>query len=126
VQIRNIDLIVGGRIRERRIVLGLTQRRLAEQVGTTYQQVHKYERGINSVSAGRLYQLATVLKAPVDWFFDGIGKKISRKLTTRERVCLELARNFGQIASREHQAAVSQLARALSTPGKTKVGASGD
>ena len=46
---------IGGRIRERRIMLGLTQQQLAEMIGVTYQQAHKYERGINRVSAGRCY-----------------------------------------------------------------------
>ena len=49
---------IGGRIRERRIMLGLTQQQLAEMIGVTYQQAHKYERGINRVSAGRLFEIA--------------------------------------------------------------------
>ena len=53
-----IDDHVGARIRERRIMLGLTQQQLAEMIGVTYQQAHKYERGINRVSAGRLYEIA--------------------------------------------------------------------
>src|SRR5216684_341602 len=53
-----IDDHVGGRIRERRIMLGLTQQQLAEMIGVTYQQAHKYERGINRVSAGRLFEIA--------------------------------------------------------------------
>ena len=53
-----IDDHVGARIRERRIMLGLTQQQLAEMIGVTYQQAHKYERGINRVSAGRLFEIA--------------------------------------------------------------------
>jgi transcriptional regulator with XRE-family HTH domain len=53
-----IDGRVGGRIRERRIMLGLTQQQLAEMIGVTYQQAYKYERGINRVSAGRLFEIA--------------------------------------------------------------------
>ena len=60
-----IDDHVGARIRERRIMLGLTQQQLAEMIGVTYQQAHKYERGINRVSAGRLYEIARVLNAPI-------------------------------------------------------------
>jgi transcriptional regulator with XRE-family HTH domain len=52
-----IDDFVGSRIRERRIMLGLTQQQLAEMIGVTYQQAHKYERGINRVSAGRLAEI---------------------------------------------------------------------
>ena len=58
-----IDDHVGGRIRERRIMLGLTQQQLAEMIGVTYQQAHKYERGINRVSAGRLFQIARAYAA---------------------------------------------------------------
>ena len=56
-----IDDHVGSRIRERRIMLGLTQQQLAEMIGVTYQQAHKYERGINRVSAGRLFEIARAL-----------------------------------------------------------------
>src|SRR5437016_3066323 len=61
-----IDDHVGGRIRERRIMLGLTQQQLAEMIGVTYQQAHKYERGINRVSAGRLFDHAGDAASRVD------------------------------------------------------------
>src|SRR6516162_9227930 len=62
---QDIDRHVGARIRERRIMLGLTQQQLADLIGVTYQQAHKYERGINRVSAGRLFEVAQVLGVPV-------------------------------------------------------------
>jgi DNA-binding XRE family transcriptional regulator len=68
---QDIDRHVGARIRERRIMLGLTQQQLADLIGVTYQQAHKYERGINRVSAGRLFEVAQVLGVPVSYFFDG-------------------------------------------------------
>ena len=68
-----IDDHVGARIRERRIMLGLTQQQLAEMIGVTYQQAHKYERGINRVSAGRLFEIARALSAPISYFYEGIG-----------------------------------------------------
>src|SRR5947209_2160030 len=108
-----IDDHVGARIRERRIMLGLTQQQLAEMIGVTYQQAHKYERGINRVSAGRLYEIAQVLSVPVSYFFDGIQSADSRPVSPRERMCLELARNFAQIPNERHQEALSQLARVL-------------
>ena len=110
-----IDDHVGARIRERRIMLGLTQQQLAELIGVTYQQAHKYERGINRVSAGRLYEIARVLTVPVSHFFDGLEGEAGRTTNPRERMCLELARNFSQIANERHQEALSQLARALAT-----------
>jgi len=51
----DVDRFVGGRIRERRVMLGLSQQQMANLIGVTYQQAHKYERGINRVSAGRLF-----------------------------------------------------------------------
>jgi len=108
-----VDDFVGGRIRERRIMLGLTQQQLAEMIGVTYQQAHKYERGINRVSAGRLYEIAQVLSVPVGYFFDGLQDQNTRSISPRERMCLELARNFAQIPNERHQEALSQLARVL-------------
>ncbi len=109
-----IDDHVGARIRERRIMLGLTQQQLAEMIGVTYQQAHKYERGINRVSAGRLYEIARVLNAPITYFYEGLGEEgAARQPTPRQRMLLEIARNFAEIQNERHQEAVSQLARAL-------------
>jgi transcriptional regulator with XRE-family HTH domain len=110
---QDIDRHVGARVRERRIMLGLTQQQLADLIGVTYQQAHKYERGINRVSAGRLFEIAQVLGVPVSYFFDGIDTAEGRAVSPRERMCLELARNFAQIPNEKHQEALSQLARAL-------------
>jgi transcriptional regulator with XRE-family HTH domain len=110
---QDIDRHVGARVRERRIMLGLTQQQLADLIGVTYQQAHKYERGINRVSAGRLYEIAQVLSVPVGYFFDGLDGQVARSVSPRERMCLELARNFAQIPNERHQEALSQLARVL-------------
>jgi transcriptional regulator with XRE-family HTH domain len=109
----DIDDHVGMRIRERRIMLGLTQQQLAEMIGVTYQQAHKYERGINRVSAGRLFEVARVLSVPVGYFYEGIGEEGPRQVSQRERMMLEIARNFAEIHNEKHQEAVSNLARAL-------------
>ena len=110
---QDIDRYVGARIRERRIMLGLTQQQLADLIGVTYQQAHKYERGINRVSAGRLFEVAQVLSVSVNYFFDGLDQESGRSISARERMCLELARNFAQIPNERHQEALSQLARVL-------------
>ena len=70
---QDIDRHVGARMRERRILLGLTQQQMAELIGVTYQQAHKYERGLNRISAGRLFEIAQVMGVPVAWFFEGLG-----------------------------------------------------
>src|SRR6187399_320194 len=80
---QDIDRYVGARIRERRIMLGLTQQQLADLIGVTYQQAHKYERGINRVSAGRLYEMAQVLSVPVNYFFDGLEQESERAASPR-------------------------------------------
>lgn len=67
-----VDLHVGGRLRLRRKSLGLSQTTVAEAVGLTFQQLQKYERGSNRISASRLYALAHLLKVQVGWFFEGL------------------------------------------------------
>jgi transcriptional regulator with XRE-family HTH domain len=87
---QDVDRHVGARVRERRIMLGLTQQQLADLIGVTYQQAHKYERGINRVSAGRLYEIAQVLSVPVGYFFDGLQDQGARAVSPRERVMPQL------------------------------------
>ena len=107
------DRHVGTRIRERRTMLGLSQQQLANMIGVTYQQAHKYERGLNRISAGRLFEIAEVLAVPISWFFDGLATSIQQDVSPRQRMCLELARNFAAIDNEKHQEALSQMARAL-------------
>jgi transcriptional regulator with XRE-family HTH domain len=115
---QTIDSHVGTRIRERRVMLGLTQQQLADLIGVTYQQAHKYERGINRVSAGRLFEIARVLSVPIGFFYEGVEAPTSAPVPIdnhREQMMLELARNFSFIRNERHQEAFSQLARALTS-----------
>lgn len=109
-----VDHHVGARIRERRTMLGLSQQQLAKMIGVTYQQAHKYERGLNRISAGRLFEIAQVLDVPVAFFFEGLqpGSE-AQPVSSRQRMFLELARNFALIDNDKHQEALSQMARAL-------------
>jgi len=66
-----IDVEVGQRIRIQRLAAGLSQSELAERIGVTFQQVQKYEKGMNRVGAGRLTKIARMLNVPVSSFFDG-------------------------------------------------------
>lgn len=110
----DVDRFVGNRIRERRVMLGLSQQQMAQMIGVTYQQAHKYERGINRISAGRLFDIARVLRVPVSYLFEGVeGNGSEDDLSMRQRMCLELARNFTQIPNERHREALSQLARVL-------------
>ena len=65
-----IDVHVGTRVRLRRTLLGLSQERLGEALGLTFQQIQKYERGVNRIGASRLFDLARVLDVPIGFFFD--------------------------------------------------------
>src|SRR5919199_2768042 len=65
-----VDVQVGARLRLRRKMLGLSQEKLGEMIGLTFQQVQKYERGANRIGASRLYELSRILDVPVSFFFD--------------------------------------------------------
>ena len=72
-----IDELVGKRIRWRRKELKWTQEQLSERLSLTFQQVQKYEKGVNRISAGRLYELAGVLDVPIEYFFEGADEYLS-------------------------------------------------
>ena len=117
-RVQDMDRYVGARMRERRIMLGLTQQQMAELIGVTYQQAHKYETGINRISAGRLYQIAQALGVEISYFFEEIDpEKQTRpkpsEMMPQQRMLLELARNFAGITNRKHQDALCNLARVL-------------
>jgi transcriptional regulator with XRE-family HTH domain len=72
-----VDMHVGGRVRMRRKLLGVSQEQLAGALGLTFQQVQKYERGANRVSASKLYEIARTLQVPVSFFFDGLADPLA-------------------------------------------------
>ncbi|HET6467096.1 MAG TPA: helix-turn-helix transcriptional regulator [Geminicoccaceae bacterium] len=110
---QDVDRFVGGRMRERRVMLGLTQQQMADLIGVTYQQAHKYEKGINRIAAGRLYTIAQALGVEIGYFFEGLNGGTGFSLSAQQRMLLELARNFIALPSRRHQEALCSLARAL-------------
>ena len=68
-----VDTHVGTRVRLRRMLLGMSQEKLGESLGLTFQQVQKYEKGVNRIGASRLFDLAQVLGVPVQFFYDELG-----------------------------------------------------
>jgi transcriptional regulator with XRE-family HTH domain len=110
---QDIDRHVGARLRERRIILGLTQQQIAELIGVTYQQAHKYEKGINRISAGRLWKVAQVLGVKVSYFFEGLKTEGRVVPSPQQRMLLDLTRNYVNIPVRKHQEAIVTLARVL-------------
>jgi len=73
-----IDAHVGARIRLRRTLMGMSQERLGEKLGLTFQQVQKYERGVNRVGASRLFDLSRVLDVPISFFFDDMPEPLAK------------------------------------------------
>ncbi len=122
-----VDLHVGMRIRLRRRTIGLSQERLAEALGLTFQQVQKYERGVNRVSASKLYEIARILRAPITSFFEGLAEpETLDRAVVREnggadfvydlvmtQEGLELAALFPKV-DRRHRRLLVEMARALS------------
>ena len=72
-----IDVHVGGRIRLRRTLMGMSQERLGDALGLTFQQVQKYERGVNRVGASRLFDLSRVLDVPISFFYDDMPEPLA-------------------------------------------------
>lgn len=72
-----VDIHVGARVRLRRTLLGMSQEKLGEAIGLTFQQVQKYERGTNRVGASRLFDLSGVLDVPVQFFFDDMSGEVA-------------------------------------------------
>lgn len=99
-----IDVHVGGRIRLRRTLLGQSQNQLGEVLGLTFQQVQKYERGTNRVSASTLHRLANALDVPVSFFFDNLPDGVERPFPVTgddillRRESLELLRSYYAIS----------------------------
>lgn len=110
-----VDLHVGARIRLRRKMLGVSQERLAEQLGLTFQQVQKYERGANRVSASKLHAIGAALGAHVSWFFEGLAGPepgAANEPTPVSIEALDLGRRFDQLPAYQRRA-VSDLMTAL-------------
>ncbi len=80
-----VDAHVGKRVRERRKALGMSQAKLGNALGITFQQVQKYEIGINRVSASRLWDIANILEVDFGHFFEGIQKRAKPKAKPRKR-----------------------------------------
>jgi len=113
-----VDIHVGKRIRHRRWMVGMTQQQLAEQVGIKFQQIQKYETGMNRVSASRLWDISGTLGVSVSFFFDGLEKDESAKgdspvdmMTDKE--ALELLRSYYSIPENQRRR-LFDLARVLS------------
>jgi transcriptional regulator with XRE-family HTH domain len=117
-----VDSHVGQRIRQRRWMSGMTQQQLAEKVGIKFQQIQKYETGMNRVSASRLFDVAQALDVPISFFFEGLGGTSSAAPQTTDgglgdllsdKEALELVRSYYAIPEAQRRR-LFDLARVLS------------
>lgn len=127
-----VDISVGGRLRQRRTLLGMSQEKLGRAVGLTFQQIQKYERGVNRIGASRLLQLSRALAVPIAYFFEDVptvktkasqvaaansgltGDPFSRRET------MALVRAYYAIANPYVRKRVLDLVRALSRTSQVK------
>ena len=118
-----VDVHVGKRIRHRRWMVGMTQQQLGENVGIKFQQIQKYETGMNRVSASRLWDIAAALDVPISFFFEGVEEEtggIDHLVDARkkgdllaDREALELVRSYYAIPEQQRRR-LFDLARVLS------------
>lgn len=128
-----VDIHVGSRVRLRRTLLGLSQEKLGEAVGLTFQQIQKYERGANRIGASRLFEFSRILDVPVSFFFDDMAERMKSAdvtaafgladnpqtpldqdpLTRRET--LELVRAYYRIADPQIRKRLFELTKSLGT-----------
>ncbi len=136
-----VDIHVGARLRLRRTLLGMSQDKLGQALGLTFQQIQKYERGANRIGSSRLYQLSQILDVPVSYFFDDMTEDIAAphrrhgakgladqaqqpyvddSLTRRET--LELARAYYRITDPKVRKQLFELTKSLGGPVRRKTG----
>lgn len=121
-----VDVHVGKRVRHRRWMVGMTQQQLAEKVGIKFQQIQKYETGMNRVSASRLWDISEALGVPVAFFFDGVDVSATEDLPAAvteagsvpadilaDKEALELVRSYYSIPENQRRR-LFELARVLS------------
>lgn len=123
-----VDAHVGSRVRLRRTLLGMSQEKLGNAVGLTFQQIQKYERGLNRIGSSRLYQFSKVLDVPVSYFFDempgnmGSQPSLAGQVETAahdenmsRRETLELVRAYYKIDDRNTRRRIYELIKAVGT-----------
>ncbi len=116
-----VDVHVGKRIRHRRWLVGMTQQQLAEKVGIKFQQIQKYETGMNRVSASRLWDISEALSVPVSFFYEGLAEGGEQDNSPnavpadilKDKEALELVRSYYAIPEAQRRR-LFELARVLS------------
>ncbi len=131
-----VDVYVGGRVRQRRLLLGMTQSNLAEVLGLTFQQVQKYERGANRIGASRLFHLSEILDVSIEYFFGDMPADVAAKSPAQwhgsvknpvsyeidpmaKRETLELVRAYYRIPDSKVRKCLFHLTKAFAGASKT-------
>lgn len=113
----SVDLHVGKRIRHRRWMVGMTQQQLADTVGIKFQQIQKYETGMNRVSASRLWDIAEAMQVPVSYFFEGLDDEQTGHAASEDyladKEALQLLRSYYAMPEAQRRQ-IFELARVLS------------
>ena len=130
----SIDVFVGSRVRLQRMLLNMSQERLGAELGITFQQIQKYEKGTNRISASRLQEIANVLQVPVAFFFEDQGQQagsvlavgnapdyelVADFLSSREGIALSKA--FTKIKNPKTRQAIVALAKTLAEEGDKQI-----
>lgn len=126
-----VDIHVGSRVRLRRMMIGMSQEKLGESLGITFQQIQKYEKGTNRVGASRLQHIAAILSVPVSFFFEdapviGTNKAVATETHSTSAIVdflassegLQLNRAFSRIQDQKVRRRVVDLVRALAGEGR--------
>jgi len=126
-----IDVHVGSRVRLRRTLLGLSQEKLGEAVGLTFQQIQKYEKGMNRIGSSRLYQFSQILDVPVSFFFDDMLAHVAdtqpgtatesefERDPLAKRETLELVRSYYRISEPAVRKRVFELTKSIAASDHT-------
>ncbi|SNS45777.1 Helix-turn-helix [Tardiphaga sp. OK246] len=124
-----VDVHIGKRLRMRRLMMNMSQEALANEIGLTFQQVQKYEKGANRISAGRMQQIAAILKVPVTFLYDGLQNRggavsevginvIEQFLSTKDGLALITA--FSQVEDRKLRQSIVDLVKTIVAEHKPK------
>jgi transcriptional regulator with XRE-family HTH domain len=123
-----VDIHVGKRLRQKRSVMGISQNAIGNELGVTFQQVQKYERGVNRVSSSRLFDFAKILRVPVSYFFEGFededyknhgfaedGESFEKEDLFTNKDSVQLLRLFNKIKNPDLRKRVIDLVKAIAS-----------
>jgi transcriptional regulator with XRE-family HTH domain len=133
-RITPIDIHIASKLREFRLIAGLSQEKLGELVGVTFQQIQKYEKAKNRISASRLFEFSQILEKPMETFFEGMvsdrsyynydfkpNRKQAKSLISFNKELLPLVRAFGLIENPQSKKHLVALANSIAKPKEKKV-----